>query len=130
MRELVSAAASSRDSAPELEEGNEGLFVVYGAGGKGGEHIPDLVVARERDNEGKPQHIAVELELTPKSNADWRKILRNYRDNGDMYSKIYYFTHKRSISTALIKLAEAEGISDRFIVRKYTPVNGRMPFWG
>jgi predicted DNA-binding transcriptional regulator len=130
MRELVSAAASSRDSAPELEEGNEGLFVVYGAGGKGGEHIPDLVVARERDNEGKPQHIAVELELTPKSNADWRKILRNYRDNGEMYSKIYYFTHKRSISTALIKLAEAEGISDRFIVRKYTPVNGRMPFWG
>jgi hypothetical protein len=130
MRDLVTAAATSTDSAPELEEGNEGLFVVYGAGGKGGEHIPDLVIARERDSEGHPQHIAVELELTPKTNADWRKILRNYRDNGDMYSKIYYFTHKRSISSALIKLAEAEGLQDKFLVRKYTPVNGRMPFWG
>lgn len=129
MRELVSLAAASPE-APELEEGQEGLFVIYGAGGKGGEHIPDLVIARERDENGKPQHLAIELELTAKSNADWKKILRNYRDNGEMYSKIYYFTHKRSISTALQKVNEEVGLGDRLVVRKYVPVNGKMPFWG
>lgn len=129
MRALVTAAASDVEYAAELEEGNEGLFVVYGAGGKGGEHIPDLVIARERDENGKPQHIAVELELTPKTNPEWRKILRNYRDNGEMYSKIYYFTHKRSIGNALVRLAADEGLSDRFVVRKYLPKNA-MPFWG
>ena len=129
MRALVTAAASDVEYAAELEEGNEGLFVVYGAGGKGGEHIPDLVIARERDENGRPQHIAVELELTPKTNPEWRKILRNYRDNGEMYSKIYYFTHKRSIGNALVRLAADEGLSDKFVVRKYLPKNA-MPFWG
>jgi hypothetical protein len=129
MRDLVSLAAGTGE-ASELEEGQEGLFVIYGAGGKGGEHIPDLVVARDRDEDGKPQHLAIELELTPKSTADWRKILRNYRDNGEMYSKIYYFTHKRSISTALHKVNEEVGLGDRLVVRKYVPMNSSMPFWG
>jgi hypothetical protein len=129
MRDLVSLAASTGE-ASELEEGQEGLFVIYGAGGKGGEHIPDLVVARDRDEDGKPQHLAIELELTPKSTADWRKILRNYRDNGEMYSKVYYFTHKRSISTALHKVNEEVGLGDRLVVRKYVPMNSAMPFWG
>lgn len=129
MRELVDLAVSSPD-APEQEEGQEGLFVIYGAGGKGGEHIPDLVVARERDEDGKPQHLAIELELTPKSTADWRKILKNYRDNGQMYSKIYYFTHKRAISTALQRVNEEVGLGDRLVVRKYVPQNAAMPFWG
>lgn len=128
MRDLVTLAATS-SLAPELEEGQEGLFVIYGAGGKGGEHIPDMVVARDRDENGKPQHIAIELELTPKSNPDWRKILRNYRDNGEMYSKVYYFTHKRAISTALQKVNEEVGL-ENLVIRKYTPVNGKMPFWG
>lgn len=128
MRDLVTIAAGS-SLAPELEEGQEGLFVIYGAGGKGGEHIPDMVVARDRDENGKSQHIAIELELTPKSNPDWRKILRNYRDNGEMYSKVYYFTHKRAISTALQKVNEEVGL-ENLVIRKYTPVNGKMPFWG
>lgn len=129
MRELVDLASHSPE-APELEEGQEGLFVIYGAGGKGGEHIPDLVVARDRAEDGKPEHLAIELELTPKSTADWRKILRNYRDNGDMYSKIYYFTHKRAISTALKRVDEEVGLGDRLVIRKYVPQNASMPFWG
>jgi hypothetical protein len=128
MRQLVSLASSTLDPV-ELEEGQEGLFVVYGAGGKGGEHIPDLVVARERGDGGKPEHIAIELELTPKSPADWKRILRNYRDNGEMYSKVYYFTHKRSISTGIQK-ANEEVKYEGLVVRKYVPINSNIPFWG
>lgn len=128
MRQLVSLASTTLDPV-ELEEGQEGLFVVYGAGGKGGEHIPDLVVARERGDGGKPEHIAIELELTPKSPADWKRILRNYRDNGEMYSKVYYFTHKRSISTGIQK-ANEEVKYEGLVVRKYVPINSNIPFWG
>lgn len=128
LRGLVDSAVENPEG-PELEEGMEGLFVVYGPGGKGGEHVPDLVVARERDENGNPQHIAVELELTPKTPTEWRKILRNYRDNGLMYSKVYYFTHKKSIGTTLLKLAADEGFAEKFVVRKYVPKN-KIPFWG
>jgi hypothetical protein len=130
MRNLVDLAISSPEEPQELLEGNEGLFVVYGLGGADGEHIPDLVVARERAEDGTPQHLAIELELTGKPNPQWKRILRWYRDNGGMYSKVYYFTHKRSIATALRRADEEVGLGDRLVIRKYIPVNGRMPFWG
>lgn len=137
MRELVSLAAANSEPV-ELEEGQEGLFVIYGQGGAGGEHIPDLVVARERDENGRPQHIAIELELTAKTFEEWRKVLRNFRDNGlasedgansGMYSKIVYFTHKRSIANGLRKADEEVGLGDKLVIRKYNP-SGNLPFWG
>lgn len=129
MRDLVDLAVSDT-TAPELLPGNEGLFVVYGMAGKAGEHIPDLVVMRERDDEGKPAHIAIELEMTPKNANEWKRILRWYRDNGGMYSKVYYFTHRREIANALKRVDAEVGLGDRLVIRKYNPQNGNAPFWG
>jgi hypothetical protein len=129
MRDLVDFSMAD-PTAPELEVGNESLFVVYGTGGSTGEHVPDLVVTRPRDENGKPQHFAIELELTPKSPADWKRILRSYRDNGGMYSRIYYFTPDKSIAN-MVRNADSEvGLGDRLILRKYTPKNKRQPFLG
>ena len=130
MRELVEFAVADTEEQQEVLEGNEGLFVVYGQAGRDGEHIPDLVVARPRDEEGKPQHLAIELELTSKPLPEWKRILRWYRDNGQMYSKVIYFTHKRSLATALRRADEGVGLGDRLVIRKYIPQNGKMPFWG
>lgn len=116
-------------NGPELLEGNEGLFVVYG-NGKDGEHVPDLVVARPRGENGAVRHIAIELELTPKNNSEWSRILRWYRDHGFMYEKIYYFTHKRTLAESIKRIAVNVGIEDRIVVRKYIPQNDRGPFWG
>jgi hypothetical protein len=126
---LLAEAAFADPSGPEMLEGNEGLFVVYGKG-KDGEHVPDLVVARPRGENGEVEHIAIELELTPKNNAEWSRILRWYRDHGFMYKKIYYFTHKRTIGDALKKAAQNVGVEDRLVIRKYIPQNDRGPFWG
>ena len=129
MRDLVDFSMAD-PTAPELEVGNESLFVVYGTGGSTGEHVPDLVVTRPRDENGKPQHFAIELELTPKSPADWKRILRSYRDNGGMYSRIYYFTPDKSIAN-MVRNADSEvGLGDRLVLRKYTPKNKRQPFLG
>ncbi len=127
MRRMVDIAVAN-PNGPELEEGNEGLFVVYGM--EGGEHIPDFVIARDRNSQGGVENIAIELELTEKTNAEWRKIIRNYRDNGHMFKKVYYFTHKKSIANALLKVIELEGMQDRVVIRKYQPNNSRMPFFG
>lgn len=129
MRDIVDFAILNPE-APELEPGNEGLFVVYGSGGKTGEHVPDLVVTRPRGEDGKPQHFAIELELTPKSPGDWKRILRSYRENGGMYSRIYYFTSDRPIANMIRNADEEVGLGDRLILRKYTPKNKRQPFKG
>jgi hypothetical protein len=129
MRELVEFAVMDTEEQQEMLEGNEGLFVVYGLGADG-EHIPDLVVARPRDENNKPMHIAIELELTGKPSPQWKRILRWYRDNGIMYDKIIYFTHKRSIATALRRADDEVGLGDRLVIRKYLPTSGRQPFWG
>lgn len=129
MRDLVDFSMAD-PTAPELEIGNESLFVVYGTGGQTGEHCPDLVVTRPRDENGHPQHFAIELELTPKSPADWKRILRSYRDNGGMYSRVYYFTPDKSIAN-MVRNADSEvGLGERLILRKYTPKNKRQPFLG
>lgn len=130
MRDAVELAISSGE-APELEEGNEGLFVVYGSGGQTGEHVPDLVVTRPRNADGSPNHFAVELELTAKSPSDWKRILRSYRDAGGMYSRIIYFTPDRPIANMIKNADEEVGLGpDRLILRKYTPKNKRQPFLG
>jgi hypothetical protein len=129
MRDLVDFSILNPE-APELEEGNEGLFVVYGTGGKTGEHVPDLVVTRPRNDDGTPNHFAVELELTAKSPADWKRILRSYREAGGMYSRIYYFTPDKPIANMIRNADEEVGLGDKLIIRKYTPKNKRQPFLG
>lgn len=128
MRELVSEAMLDPD-APELDEGNEGMFVVYGSGGKTGEHVPDLVVARERDPDGSPAHLAIELELTPKPPADWKRILRSFREAGGMYKRLYYFTDKKPIANMLRNANEEVGL-ENLVICRYTPRNPRQPFLG
>lgn len=129
MRDMVDLAILNPE-APELEEGNEGLFVVYGTGGKTGEHVPDLVVSRPRNADGTPNHFAVELELTPKNPSDWKRILRSYREAGGMYSRIYYFTPDKPIANMIRNADEEVGLGDKLIIRKYTPKNKRQPFLG
>jgi hypothetical protein len=129
MRDLVELAILDHE-APELEEGNEGLFVVYGTGGKTGEHVPDLVVTRPRNADGSPNHFAVELELTPKSPSDWKRILRSYNEAGGMYSRIYYFTPDKPIANMIRNADQEVGLGDRLVIRKYTPKNKRQPFLG
>lgn len=128
MRFLVEAAISNPD-APELEEGNEGLFVVYGKG-KDGEHVPDLVVARQRNDLGGVEHIAIELELTVKNITEWKRILRWYKEHGMMFKKVYYFTHSRRIADNLTKVIKELNMEDYVKIRKYIPTNGKQPFWG
>lgn len=121
----------SYPDSPETLDGNEGLFVIYSPSG---EHIPDMVVSRGRDKDGKALNVAIELELHEKTHADWRRILRAYKEYGELFDKVVYFTQKRNIANQLMKINNNNGDvllpPEKFIVRKYIPKNEREPFWG
>lgn len=114
---------------PETKEGNEWMFVIFSPSKT---HTPDMVLVRPRNADGSCAHIAIELELTPKSIPEWRRILSSFKGSR-MYMTTAYFTHKRTIAnslTALNKQHIGMDPSREFVVLKYIPANRNLPFWG
>lgn len=87
-------------------------------------HTPDLVL----DRGGKGKDIAVELELSPKRNTEWKNILSMYKTSP--YAHVIYYTHKRGIAGALNRINRDEVGMANFHVRTYNPLRSDIPFWG
>lgn len=120
------------ERSPETLPENAGMFVLYSNDYK--DHVPDMVVARDRSEDGSANSIAIELELNAKPLDEWRRILKNYRDyvtNG-LFHSVYYFTQRKAINDTLRKLNANEiGIpEDRFKILRYSPRNGGQLIWG
>lgn len=115
--------------SPELLPGNEGMFVMYSD--EYGDHLPDMVVMRDREADGSPRSIAIELELSRKPERDLIRILQNFKESL-LFDKLYYFCHKKSVATALMRVNKREvGIPDEnFKVLRYFPTKSKDPFWG
>lgn len=114
---------------PETKEGNEWMFVIFSPSKT---HTPDMVLVRPRNADGSCTHIAIELELTPKSIPEWRRILSSFKGSR-MYMTTAYFTHKRTIANSLTALNKQHIGMDparEFVVLKYIPANRNLPFWG
>jgi len=127
LREEVYEVATST-AGSELEDGKQGLFVLYGQEGKTGEHVPDLVIIRPRVD-GKPAHIAVELELTLKSQKDYIRILRAYRAAGWLYRDIVWATPSTEIANALKTANETVGLPNLY-VKRFVPRDEQRLFLG
>lgn len=69
-------------------------------------HIPDLVIPVIRDN-GKPQSIAVEIELSNKRYG-YEETMRRYRDN-NKYGSVYWLCNAPNIAESLRNAYEAVG---------------------
>lgn len=119
LRDAVMNAAADPE-APELEAGNENLFVVYGNGGVTGQHVPDLVVTRPRAADGSPQHIAIEFERTQKTREEVERILLGFRDHGSMFTTLIYFTPHRGIANHVRNVAADVGF-ERIEARRFAP---------
>lgn len=114
----------------ETLPGNEGFFVMYSDEYR--DHVPDMVVARERDAEtGEPNSVAIELELSPKTVGEWERILLNYKSSS-LFKKVVYFTHKQGIALGLKRVNdERVGLTeDEFTILRYEPKKKNSPFWG
>ncbi|MEV8335605.1 hypothetical protein [Streptomyces niveus] len=81
--EQVAGALSSRLGSAVDGEGRE-RFLCAPVGAQGQVHYPDLVVA-------SPAGLAaVEVEITPKSPAELRQVLRAYRDARGLFGQVVY----------------------------------------
>jgi hypothetical protein len=118
-----------RSFGPEMLEGNEWMFVILSPSKT---HTPDMVLARPRNADGSCQHIAIELELTPKSMMEWRRILTSYKSS-PVYKTVAYFTHKRTVANSVIGVNQEHvgmKVGEEFVMLKYVPKNRNLPFWG
>lgn len=118
-----------RSFGPETREGNEWMFVILSPSKT---HTPDMVLARPRNADGTCQHVAIELELTPKSIMEWRRILTSYKGS-PVYKTVAYFTHKRTVANSLIAVNQQHvgmTVGEEFVMLKYVPANRNLPFWG
>lgn len=117
------------ERSPETNPDNAFMFAMYSA--NYGDHIPDMVVARDRNADGSPNSIGIELELSPKPVREWVRILSNYAES-NMFGKVYYYTTKKSIADTLKRVNRQEvGLTDeQFKVLRYRPRREGLPFWG
>jgi len=104
--------------SPEMELGNELCWVLYPKEHFiRSHHVPDLVVKRDRGNNGEPKSIAVELELTMKSKIDsYRKTMLAYKLDNRIYEKVIWVTSNARIARQLKKAADEVGFKRYDIV--------------
>ena len=96
-------------------------YSVFLGGNRVFSHIPDMVLVEPPDEQGRPRTVAVELELVRKTPAEWRSILRGYRDAPHI-GQVLYFTHLHTtIAKPLAEIAEDLGLGDLVKVRRFVP---------
>lgn len=110
--------------SPEFEFGNEYLWVLYPEDDLTvSYHVPDLVLMRERRDDGSPQSIAVEVELNQKSEARYMKTLMAYKLDNKVYDRVIWITNNASIGRKLANVAREIGL-DNFDVVPMRNENG------
>lgn len=117
-------AADTRERPGE----GDGPRYLVPLGGPGGvyRHVPDLVLARPPAADGAAQSVAVELELVHKPAAQWRKILRGYREAPHL-GGVVYFVASRKIAVGIDRAAREVGAEQVVAVRRFTPADGALP---
>lgn len=118
---------------PELREGNEGYLIavsdkripISNAIAVGSYSVPDLVLGRQRNADGTPASISIEVEMNRKQNSTYYqgKLYNTLMQN--IYQSVHYFTPHykiaRNIARAAIDIAKAYpnlGIDGRVVIHQ------------
>ena len=110
--------------SPEMFPGNEYLWILFPEGGLTVNfHVPDLVINRPRDNDGNPQSIAVECELTRKSHKNYVNTMRAYMEDKYVYKKVLWITNNSAIVRRLQEAAKEIGFT-RYDIVPFTNETG------
>lgn len=109
------AGGSSYGPSPELIAGNEHMWTLFPpVSNRLNYHVPDLVVARPRDADGKPQSIAVEVELRTKADdSSYERTLDAYRADDRIYRKVVWICRLKGTAEKLTRIAKRNGLADQ-----------------
>ena len=99
--------------SPEFLNGNEYMWALIPPASLNlNYHFPDLVIPRERTPEGKPQSVAVEIELSNKSLESYVRTLSAYRMDKVFYSKVVWVVGNKGSAKKLEDAAKIAGLWD------------------
>jgi len=101
--------------SPELQRGNEYMWTLFPPiSNRLNYHVPDLVVARPRSADGKPQSIAVEVELKTKADdSSYERTLDAYRSDDSIYRKVVWICRLKGTAEKLTRIAQRNGLADQ-----------------
>lgn len=113
-RDWENNGGAEHGPSPELVWGNDWLWTVYPpAIAKISYHVPDLVVRRERNPDGSPESIAVELELANKSESSYRSTIMAYKYDDLIYKKVVWACRNRAAASKIMRAAYDLGCEDK-----------------
>ena len=101
--------------SPELQRGNEYMWTLFPpVSNRLNYHVPDLVVARPRTADGKPQSIAVEVELRTKADdSSYERTLDAYRVDESIYRKVVWICRLKGTAEKLARIAKRNGLAEQ-----------------
>lgn len=112
------AGGASFGPSPEFTPGNEYMWAIFPPAVVNlAYHVPDLVVARQRNADGTPNSIAVELEIQNKPVESYRKALTAYRYSTQTYKQVVWVCQKASSAKKIRELAMEMGMIESGALR-------------
>lgn len=97
--------------SPEFLPGNEYMWALFPpANLRLAYHVPDLVVRRPRNEDGSPESIAVEVEISNKPAESYEKTLRAFRADDRIYKKMVWVCKNVSPARKLEKIGKELGL--------------------
>lgn len=94
-------------ASPERRYGNEYMWVLFPPPSVGiYQHIPDLVIPKERNADGSPNSIAVEVELKTKQLENYRKTLVSYDQDDRFFKEVVWICSRKKTANLLIRAAK------------------------
>lgn len=113
-------------ASPEFLPGNEFLWSLFPPTYTNKSyHVPDMVVSRKRGPNGEPRSIAIEVELSLKSEKSIWKTLESYKADHLIYQKVVWIVHNVTVYNRLVKVQEEVGLSpDRMVVLPIITADG------
>lgn len=110
-KEWESAGGPEFGPSPEMVRGNEYMWVLYPPSVlRHAFHVADLIVQRERNPDGTPNSIAVEVELTNKSEDSYRKILQSFYHDRRIFGKVVWICKRAGTARKLERMGEEIGL--------------------
>lgn len=98
-------------SSPEMMYGNEFMWSLFPPSTvRLAYHVPDLVVMRDRTPDGKPQSIAVEIEINNKPSDRYEKTLLAYKLDTLIYDKVVWVCKSKGPAQKLEQVAKEVGL--------------------
>lgn len=97
--------------SPELIQGNEHMMVMIPPRSVNhAYHVPDLVVKRDRNADGTPESIAVEIELANKSEESYCKALQSFYHDRRIFKKVVWVCRRPSTARKLTEIGADIGL--------------------